>query len=195
MLKPLAKLVALLTPKRRWAQFSLGTMFLVVTLFCVWLAVVVDRANKQRDAVAAIKAVRGAQVFYDVDAPKYVNTFPKRFLRRWLPQDYLDEVVAIHLDGSDVSDADLAHLNELPALQELSINDTQVTDAGLGHLKSLTGLKGLLLEYNHPQLTDAGLKHLEGLTGLQSLLLSGTQVTDAGVSEFQKALPNCKIIR
>ncbi|HVC95631.1 MAG TPA: hypothetical protein VND64_18200 [Pirellulales bacterium] len=33
----LAKLVALLTPKRRWAQFSLATMFIVVTALCVWL--------------------------------------------------------------------------------------------------------------------------------------------------------------
>jgi len=30
--KPLAKLVSLLTPKRRWAQFSLATMFVVRTL-------------------------------------------------------------------------------------------------------------------------------------------------------------------
>jgi len=28
MAKPIAKLVNMLTPKRRWAQFSLATMFL-----------------------------------------------------------------------------------------------------------------------------------------------------------------------
>jgi hypothetical protein len=32
MAKPIAKLVYLLTPKRRWAQFSLATMFVVVTV-------------------------------------------------------------------------------------------------------------------------------------------------------------------
>lgn len=32
------QLVSLLRPKRRWAQFSLGTMLLAVTLLCVWLA-------------------------------------------------------------------------------------------------------------------------------------------------------------
>jgi hypothetical protein len=37
MAKPLAKLVALLKPKRRWAQFSLATMFVVVTVLGVWL--------------------------------------------------------------------------------------------------------------------------------------------------------------
>ena len=37
MAKPLAKLVSMLTPKRRWAQFSLATMFVVVTAVCLWL--------------------------------------------------------------------------------------------------------------------------------------------------------------
>jgi hypothetical protein len=54
MAKPLAKLVALITPKRRWAQFSLAAAMAVVTVICVWLAVVVNRAHRQRDAVAAI---------------------------------------------------------------------------------------------------------------------------------------------
>jgi hypothetical protein len=31
MAKPFAKLLSMLTPKRRWAQFSLATMFVVVT--------------------------------------------------------------------------------------------------------------------------------------------------------------------
>jgi len=35
--------------------------------------------------------------------------------------------------------------------------------------------------------------HLAGLTALESLWLTGTQVTDAGVAELQKALPNCGI--
>ena len=45
------------------------------------------------------------------------------------------------------------------------------------------------------QITDAGLVHLKGLTGLQTLNLAGTKVTDAGVAELKKALPNCEIIK
>ena len=37
------------------------------------------------------------------------------------------------------------------------------------------------------------LVHLKGLTKLQALYLNGTKVTDAGVAELKKALPNCKI--
>ena len=42
-------------------------------------------------------------------------------------------------------------------------------------------------------ITDAGLVHLKGLTNLQTLNFSGTKVTDAGVAQLKKALPNCKI--
>ena len=42
-------------------------------------------------------------------------------------------------------------------------------------------------------MTDAGSKELSGLNDLAELDLSGTQVTDAGVKELQRALPNCRI--
>ena len=37
--------------------------------------------------------------------------------------------------------------------------------------------------------------HLLGLTNLQTLNLSRTQVTDTGIAELQKTLPNCRIIK
>lgn len=42
-------------------------------------------------------------------------------------------------------------------------------------------------------ITDAGLVHIKGLTELQDFELRYTQVTDAGVAELKKALPNCLI--
>ena len=38
-----------------------------------------------------------------------------------------------------------------------------------------------------------GLVHLKGLTNLQELSLYYTKVTDAGVADLQKSLPNCEI--
>ena len=43
------------------------------------------------------------------------------------------------------------------------------------------------------QIGRLGLVHLKGLTNLQELSLYYTKVTDAGVADLQKALPNCKI--
>jgi hypothetical protein len=82
MARPISKLVNLLKPKRRWAQFSLATMFVVVTVLCVWLSVLADRANRQQAAVAAIEAM-GGQVKYNVDDDEQTEAFPKSLLRRW----------------------------------------------------------------------------------------------------------------
>ena len=38
-----------------------------------------------------------------------------------------------------------------------------------------------------------GLMHLKGLAKLQTLNLAQSKVTNAGVADLQKALPNCKI--
>jgi Leucine-rich repeat (LRR) protein len=60
------------------------------------------------------------------------------------------------------------------------------------HLKGLTSLQTLNLSGS---ITDSGLVHLKGLTNLQQLYLEDTQITDAGVADLQKALPNCKIYK
>jgi internalin A len=43
--------------------------------------------------------------------------------------------------------------------------------------------------------TDAGVVQLKSLTGLQELYIGDTKVTEAGVTEIQRALPNLKIVR
>jgi len=211
MAKPLAKLLSLLTPKRCWAQFSLATMFVGVTVLCVWLAVVVNRAHRQRDAVAAFEALGGTVEYAEPDESAS-EAFPKRFLRRWLARDYFDDVIHVklyriqipdaglaHLEGLTslrqldlgedalVTDAGLCHLEGLTRLQQLSLNCAQVTDAGMAHLQGLTAMQWLLL--NDTRVGDTGLAHLEGLTGLQWLHLNDSQVTDAGVAQLRKALP------
>ena len=203
MAKPFSMLVTVVTPKRRWAQFSLFTMFVVVSVLCVLLAVV-HRAQRQRNAVAAIEAIDGKVEYVEPDQATS-EAFPREFLRRWLPRDYLDEVRAVDLLGTKVTDADLAQLQWLTGLQELTLFSTQVTDAGLAHLHGLTELRELSLRHTQVtgaglahlrrltklqelyfdfEITDAVLAHLHGLTGLQSLVLD-PQVTDAGLAHLQ----------
>ena len=53
--------------KGRWLQYSLRTLLVVVTLFavlCSWLAVEIQRIQRQQKAVAAILKM-GGQVEYD----------------------------------------------------------------------------------------------------------------------------------
>ncbi len=108
-----------------------------------------------------------------------------------LRQNEQGEVVGVDLFGSEVTDAGLAHLTGLTALETLHLGDTQVTGSGLAHFTGLTALEVLDLEGT--QVTDAGLAHLTGLTGLEFLFLDDTQVTEMGVAELQQALPNCRI--
>jgi hypothetical protein len=205
MAKPLAKLISMLTPKRRWAQFSLATMLVVVTVLCVGLRLIVVPAERQRRAVAAIKAL-GGSVYYvepnqqqsdqqasdeeasdeeasDDEASDDEASDEESILRRWLPRDYFDEVRLVDLRGSHFKDADLTQLQRLPGLQGLYLDaQPPFTDAGMAQLQRLPWLQELSL-YN-TQVTDAGLAHLQGLTGLQVLILNATQVTDAGLAHL-----------
>jgi hypothetical protein len=70
-------------------------------------------------------------------------------------------------DPSDFRDADLANVEGMDQLEQVSIKADKVTDAGLLHLRDLNTLKVL---------------------GLQS-----TSVTADGVRRLRQALPNCDI--
>ena len=68
---------------------------------------------------------------------------------------------------------------------------TQVSDAGLAYLKELPNLRCVKLDGTRA--TDAGLKHLVGMSGLEDLLLRETAVTDSGVAELKRALPDLRV--
>jgi len=107
-------------------------------------------------------------------------------------QNEQGEVVEVRLSRTAVTDAGLAHLTGLTALEELDLWNTPITDAGVVHLTGLTALKRLYL--NNTQITDASLVHLTGLMALERLWIYGTQVTEVGVAKLQKALPNARLI-
>ncbi|MGL4553566.1 MAG: hypothetical protein ACRC33_20585 [Gemmataceae bacterium] len=73
----------------------------------------------------------------------------------------------------------------------VNLEGTEVTDVGLKELAALKNLTTLCLWCT--EVTDVGLKELAALKKLTSLGLINTKVTDAGVKELQKALPKCKI--
>ncbi len=102
--------------------------------------------------------------------------------------DKNNDVVALGLVGTKVTNAGLEHLNGLAKLQMLTLNNTQVTDAGLVHLKDLPVLNSL--DLRRTKVTGTGLVHLKGMTKLEVLYL-GRTVTDAGLVHL-KDLTNLK---
>lgn len=51
-------------PRRRYLTFSLRTLFVLLTIGCIWLGILAERAREQREAVEAIEAL-GGYVIYD----------------------------------------------------------------------------------------------------------------------------------
>ena len=98
-------------------------------------------------------------------------------------------VGSLELQQTNIGDAGLAHVAELPFLTQeraltpghqstsLFLDHTRVTDDGLKHLSQLCGLDALSL--NETAITDKGLTHLRRLPTLFSLQLRGTRVTGA----------------
>ena len=101
------------------------------------------------------------------------------------------------------TDASLEHISTLKHLEVLHVfKESQITDRGLANVAKLTNLQSLhfgsdgkysAILQDYMKITDEGLIHLYGLKNLESLSLNTMHVTQAGIDNLQKALPNCKI--
>jgi hypothetical protein len=94
-----------------------------------------------------------------------------------------------------VTDEGLAHLKKMADLEQLWVTaNTQITDEGMNSLAELKKLRWLSLS-GCKRVTDAGARELKKLSGLKFVFFGGTGVTDAGVADLQKALPQCEVKR
>jgi hypothetical protein len=176
--------------KRRWLQFSLSALLSLFTLTAIFLGAIVNRAEQQRRAVAAVQHLGGDVAFAQVGDG--ISGWTPEWFRSWANDEYFQPVTMISLMSvPEVRDADLTHLKGLTELQRLWLKDTKVSDGGLVHLKRLTALQDL--DLSNTQVSDVGLKHLKGMSSLKRLSLLNTQVSDVGVAELRAALPSCYI--
>jgi len=184
--------------KRRWFQFSLRMLFVVIAVLAVlfgWFGNRMRYVKKQRRAVEVIRNT-GMRVLYDYQKghrfreTKGFDTAEPRgpaSYRKLLGDDFFSNVVWVWRDpfnGIGLSDGEMVHIRELSRLEALYLNRCEITDSGLEHVKKLNRLEELSLRGT--QVTDTGLEYLNGLTNLQMLYLDGTQVTDAGLEHLEK---------
>jgi len=178
-----SSIFAALKPKRRWFQFSLRTLFVVMTVFAVWLGLRVHEGRKQQRAIAVIEELSGRYFYYYDADPHYqtsmammlmvstgeppAGTVRPQWLRRWVPDEYLADIVWVNVGYRRATDEHLRAIGALKSLRRLDLTQTDVTDEGL--------------------------QHLYGCKRLEEVYLVNSEVTEQGVGELQEALPNCKI--
>ncbi|MBI3836368.1 MAG: hypothetical protein HY288_00360 [Planctomycetia bacterium] len=192
--------------RRRWLQFSLRTLFLVITVVAVWFGVT-DRARKQESAVAALEKL-GVDLAYvrlaaskpDLSSfagpcmpqgvdPIYTVTFGDCTRNRPVPK-WLRSIVGdfrpvgfVNVQNNPYFDDNaMRRLVDLPQLRHATLIDTSLSDAGWAHLRQMTSLESLNLE-NSP-IIDAGLENVTGLANLRALFLDRTQITDDGLAHL-----------
>jgi hypothetical protein len=177
---------------RRRFQYSLRSLLLLVVavaVACSWLATEMQRARRQRQAVAAVVAMDGyVQCEIDPDAfPDEIAPNCPMWLKEFLGDDFFVKVVEVVV----YKDTKLANLKALCELESLELCDPALNDAELVDLWSFGQLQ--FLSVHGTRITDAGLDHLNRMSHLKTLWLYDTAVTRNGVKKLKQALPNCSI--
>ncbi|HEV3341313.1 MAG TPA: leucine-rich repeat domain-containing protein [Pirellulales bacterium] len=99
-------------------------------------------------------------------------------------------VVMINLRKSRATDNDLAGIRQFTMLDRVALPPA-ATDAGLRHLEGLPNLTSLDLQ--NTQVTDQGLDVLKTMPKLVQVYIHGSKVTPEGEQALQAALPRLTI--
>lgn len=171
--------------RRRWLQFSLRSLFVVMTIVAVWLGLVMHKARRLRRSVDAITAAGGAVYFHHQIEGNSADAPPPgpAWLRRFVGDEPFLTPVHVYLGGPRVTDALIAdNLGSMTSVEDLHIESANVTDAALVHIRSMPHLHWLILDC--PRLTDAAPARLASLPELYGLSLNCARLTDAALSHI-----------
>ncbi len=100
--------------KRRWFRFSLKAFLVVLTVFCVWLGLLVYRVNKQKEVVRWVKE-QGGKVDYEIRWDQ-----DNRFIDHAKPPgpEWLRELIGVYY-FADVVNVDFTAVLELEHIEPL----------------------------------------------------------------------------
>ena len=185
-----------LRAKRRWLQFSLRGLLALVTLGCVALAPRVNRAHRDRQALAMMRRVpcKKLLVYYDYHdisstGGAYIDT-PKpgpEWLRRLLGDEYFMRVEQVYLRDRGVKDEHLCCLEPLVGdLKGLSLHSSSVGHGGLAYLSKFKALRRLDLGQIWPPIDASAIGHLTQLPELRYLCLAMAHVADDDVLQLAR---------
>jgi hypothetical protein len=178
-------------PRLRFLRFTLRGLLLFVLLFSLWIGWHVNRAHKQRRALAKIEELDGTVAFDYQYAPtdshnlwawvdRRIENPAPLWLREKFGEDYFRTVISVGLNRQLAFDPDISFLIHLPDLRYLSLRGELVSD---DFLKLLADKLPQLVELNFGQstITDEGLKQIGRLRDLEVLHIDADGVTDSGL--------------
>lgn len=175
MRPPLSQIAAFLKPKRRWFQYRVRTILILMTVFAIWLSINVKHVREQKRAVHAILKV-GGQVTYLHERESKPHAPGPAWLRRILSDDWFQRVDIVTFHGAySLTDADAECLSGLKSVRRLDFSDTQIGDRTLAIAGKMPRLRHIYLM--NTKVTEAGLEHLRGLDNLSMLDLQATPVS------------------
>lgn len=146
--------------RKRWLRYSLRTLLIVISISAVSFAYVSNRVREQWALAMRVEQLGGKVTWGRLQGDSWISVFA----RERLPQGYVDDVVAIDLTGSGVTDEDLERFRKFTHLRLLYLDDTSITDAGLNNL--------------------------EHFKELAILSVFGTQISNSRLDRLKEVLPN-----
>lgn len=191
--------------RRRLFQFSIRTLLIVMTLTAIGLAFwtgVYQRVRDQKTANARVLDLGGKTKFRQTR-----RVWP--WVQKLVGDDFFQEIIAIDLDKTLVTDADLELLGKLRGMRSLSLKGfslsdpertlaynpnllpSQISSAGIRRLGNLERLK--LLNMSWTKIDDGVVPTLCQMRSLQEVDLSYTAVSGAGLLRLREELPACKL--
>lgn len=107
--------------------------------------------------------------------------------------DAADAILALDLQGINITEDDMDLLQELPKLQWLTLTGTGFSDAAAQRLsqQSLENLS--LINANYTPLSDIGLKALLDVDSLRHLHVAGTRVSEQAAAKAQQQNPRLRV--
>jgi hypothetical protein len=164
------------TSRRRWLQFSLKGLLVVVTLFAVFLGIYCERARRQL-AIREGLDVMSTEIFFEseFDGTPWSNyrnqgmitgksPLPSRlpWLRKLVGPDYVDTIVAVVV-GTDDIDGVIPLLKNLPGLRTVYLRTSSFEPPTEDASKAIDSvLKKLRRELPHVELQCTGTPPIVG---------------------------------
>jgi Leucine-rich repeat (LRR) protein len=176
-------------PHRRWMQFSLRTLLVVVTLTSFLLGYVAWEREQCRQGQQSLNKLEQLMTSSANKVEKVSSTRPG-WLKVLLGNDAFRGVKSVELRDTSLSDSDLHPLAAFPNLHSVRMEAPNVTDAGISQLRGLKAAEQFHFVRNR-RVAGKCWEVMDGWRQLRSLSFADSDFCDGETPDFS-ALTNLK---